>query len=172
MIEANDFIQEPEKQEVFRLGVVVELFSNKTAKIKFDGEETASQKQYAYLNNYSPVVGDRVVMAALSGTYIILGKLNYNNSPSNSGVFTSLNVSGDTTLGGSLKVTGALGFFGGAPHSRVLVGTLSSLQTFETADSTYSSNEVNMLNHIKTDLENMYEKLNDLIDALSDYKLI
>ena len=81
MIEPKELIPEPEQQEFVRLGVVVELFSNNTAKITFDGEDAASQKQYAYLNNYAPTVGDRVLMAAVSATYVILGKINYNVAP-------------------------------------------------------------------------------------------
>lgn len=81
MIKPEDLIQVPEKIEVFKLGTVAALFTNNTAKVKFDGEDTPSQKQYAYLNNYIPAVNDRVLMAAVAGTYIIFGKVKFKVSP-------------------------------------------------------------------------------------------
>lgn len=83
MITAEDLVLELEKEEskYFKLATVVELFENNTAKIKFDGEETVSEKQYAYLDSYIPTQNDRVLLGILGGTYVILGKVNYNVSP-------------------------------------------------------------------------------------------
>ncbi len=84
MITAEEFVLEindSEEQKNFKLGTVVELFTNKTAKIKFDGEDAPSEKQYAYLESYKPSKDDRVLLASLGGTYVILGKVNYNVSP-------------------------------------------------------------------------------------------
>ena len=64
-------------QGAFKLATVVSLFQNGTAKIQFDGEETPSDKEYAYLDSYLPESGDRVVLGAISGTYIILGRVRY-----------------------------------------------------------------------------------------------
>ena len=63
-------------QGAFKLATVVSLFQNGTAKIQFDGE-TPSDKEYAYLDSYFPETGDRVVLGAISGTYIILGRVRY-----------------------------------------------------------------------------------------------
>ena len=85
MITAEEFVLEIEPQEEsknFKLATVVELFENNTAKIQFDGEDTPSEKQYAYLASYTPKVSDRVLLGVLGGTYVILGKVNYNVSPS------------------------------------------------------------------------------------------
>ena len=86
MITAEELVIElnssEEKQSCFKLGTVVDLFDNNTAKVQFDGEDTPSEKQYAYLDSYIPGVGDRVLLGVLSGTYVILGKVNYNISPS------------------------------------------------------------------------------------------
>lgn len=85
MITAEELVQatEPEEgQNNFKLATVVELFDNDTAKIQFDGEDTPSEKQYAYLDSYTPKKDDRVLLGALGGTYVILGKVNYNVSPS------------------------------------------------------------------------------------------
>lgn len=84
MITTEDLVKEisiEDENNNFKLGEVVALFENDTAKIKFDGEEAPSEKQYAYIANYIPVTGDRVLLAVTGGTYIILGKINYNVSP-------------------------------------------------------------------------------------------
>lgn len=49
--------------------------SGTTGKVRFDGESTASEKQYKRLASYTPTNGDRVLLAAVSGTYVILGKI-------------------------------------------------------------------------------------------------
>ena len=85
MITAEEFVLElnnNEEQQSFKLAIVVALFENDTAKIKFDGEEGPSEKQYAYLNSYTPKISDRVLLGAMGGTYIILGKVNYGEKPS------------------------------------------------------------------------------------------
>jgi len=86
MITAEELVIElkddNERQSCFKLGTVVDLFEEiETAKVQFDGEDTPSEKEYAYLDSYIPKVGDRVLLAMVSGTYIILGKVNYNISP-------------------------------------------------------------------------------------------
>ena len=43
--------------------------------VKFYGETENSQKLYKYLSGYTPAAGDKVVMANIGGTYVILGKV-------------------------------------------------------------------------------------------------
>lgn len=84
MIYVEDLIESMEDQEesnIFKLGKVVELFSKGTAKVQFDGEEEPSEKEYAYLGDYLPKIDDRVLLASIANTYIILGKLSYNVAP-------------------------------------------------------------------------------------------
>lgn len=84
MITAEELVQATEtteEQKCFKLATVIDLFENATAKVLFDGEEEPSEKQYSYLDSYVPSVGDRALLGALGGTYIILGKINYNVSP-------------------------------------------------------------------------------------------
>ena len=80
-VEFLSTVEGGKQESPFRLGVVAALFPNSTAKIKFDGEETASEKQYAYLASYMPALNDRVLLAKTAGTYVILGKINYTESP-------------------------------------------------------------------------------------------
>ena len=85
MITTDELVELTEVQDQqnhFKLGAVVGLFGDGTAKVQFDGEETPSEKQYAYLDSYIPEAGDRVLFGVLGGTYVILGKVNYNVSPS------------------------------------------------------------------------------------------
>ena len=65
-----------------------------------------------------------------------------------------------------------LGLFGTSPVVKTSVTDPSAIVTTETADATYSTNEVNMLNNLKTDVTNLQSKLTALIDALQSYGLI
>lgn len=44
-------------------------------KIKIAAEDSAREKAYKRLSSYAPAVGDRVLIASISGTYVILGKV-------------------------------------------------------------------------------------------------
>lgn len=177
---AGEFLQQTNNQgpqTTFKLGTVDDLFPNGTAKVKFDGEETASEKQYAYLAEYAPTINDRVLLAYCGGTYIILDKIHYNVPPYDGstvtgGTFTTLNASGDATLDGSLKVSGNIAFFGGTPSAKSGVGNLQGIQTQETADATYNATEQSMLNHLKFDVNSLQISLNAVIQALRSYNLI
>ncbi len=123
MITAEELVQETEPQEAesdFKLGTVADLFENGTAKILFDGEETPSEKQYAYLSSYTPAKDGRVLLGAMGGTYIILGKVNYDVSPDveeeiDRYLFDlkqvimkkGLSLTGNADITGNLNVTGA-----------------------------------------------------------------
>ncbi len=128
MITAEELVLEisdNEEQKNFKLATVVELFDNDTAKIQFDGEDTPSEKQYAYLDSYVPSIEDRVLLGVLGGTYVILGKVNYNVSPSTEEeidrylfdlkqviIQKGLNVTGPTTLNSGATIVGNVGVNG------------------------------------------------------------
>lgn len=81
MINVNDFknlIREIVAEETkgltrFKIGTIANANGKPT--VKFAGESQPSQKRYSYLDSYTPTVNDRVLMAKVSGTYVILGKL-------------------------------------------------------------------------------------------------
>lgn len=78
MIQVEDFLKitkGPGKETVFRLGKIDPAYSSGRPKIIFDGETTASEKQYPRLASYTPVAGDRVLLAKVAGSYVILGKV-------------------------------------------------------------------------------------------------
>jgi len=136
---------QPEQKSQFTLATVTKLFGRGTAQITFDGEETPSEKEYAYLSSYHPSEGDRVVLADVAGTHIILGSINHKVEPSPE-VPKSINVSsvttssltvnsrayfsssdvnfnnGFTTNGftnnGSTNLKGSIGFFGKSPQNQ------------------------------------------------------
>jgi hypothetical protein len=64
-----------------------------------------------------------------------------------------------------------LGFFVKTPIAQQSLTILGSKTTTETADATYSSNEVNMLNHLKKDMQTLYTKVNGIMNKLIDYGL-
>jgi len=78
MIDAAELLQitgSSPQQNGYRLGKVDPAYSSGRPKIIFDGETTASGKQYPYLSSYTPAANDRVLLVAVAGSYIILGKI-------------------------------------------------------------------------------------------------
>lgn len=78
MIQVEEFLKitkGQEKETVFRLGKIDPLYSSGRPKIVFDGESIASAKQYPYLAPYTPAAGDRVLLAKVAGSYVIIGKV-------------------------------------------------------------------------------------------------
>lgn len=57
------------------LGTITAWTSGTGAKIRIDGEETATEKSYLWLAPYRPAVGDRVLIEEVGGQYVILGKV-------------------------------------------------------------------------------------------------
>lgn len=49
--------------------------------MRFEGEDTASDKTYTVVQSYRPTLGDRVVMLNISGTYIVLGSVGAPTTP-------------------------------------------------------------------------------------------
>lgn len=59
----------------FELGTIDTDYTSGRPRILFDGYTTTSIKEYAYLASYTPVAGDRVLLASVSGTYIVIDKI-------------------------------------------------------------------------------------------------
>lgn len=62
-------------EPLFRLGTVDLAYTSGLPKVKLDGDESVTVKQYSHIRNYSPTAGDRVMLALVGNTYIILGRL-------------------------------------------------------------------------------------------------
>ena len=54
---------------------VVDNVTNGRPYVRFYGETAASQKAYKYLQSYTPTAGDKVLVARVAKTYVILGKV-------------------------------------------------------------------------------------------------
>uniref|UniRef100_UPI0032611151 hypothetical protein n=1 Tax=Clostridium sp. NkU-1 TaxID=1095009 RepID=UPI0032611151 len=63
-----------EGEKAYRMAVVENVTGGRPY-IRFFGENMASQKPYKYLQSYTPVVGDKVLVARVAKTYVILGKV-------------------------------------------------------------------------------------------------
>lgn len=183
MITTDELVEmmESEQQSPFKLGTVVALFENGTAKIQFDGEEEASEKEYAYLASYSPEEGDRVLLASVAGTYIIFDKIKYKEKPESSGQLFRLegnvikadynmelkgwidalnNVSGGRSYFPSMRVDA---FAHTASPSSYRLGFFGYSPTYQRQVLTLSSS---------ADLSAVISRLNTLINALKAYGLI
>ena len=64
--------QEPHPQ--YRLATVVAVTANGVS-LQFEGEDTATDKEYTVMQQYAPKQGERVVTMYISGTYIALGSV-------------------------------------------------------------------------------------------------
>lgn len=62
------------RDSAFRMAVVTAV-QDGCPVIRFSGETKPSQKPYKRLAAYNPAVGDKVILAKLSGSYVILGKV-------------------------------------------------------------------------------------------------
>lgn len=60
-------------QPHYKIGTIASADGKPT--ITFAGESEPSGKGYTYLTSYNPKTGDRVLLARVKGTYVILGKL-------------------------------------------------------------------------------------------------
>jgi hypothetical protein len=79
MITADELVvlikQLSTNEKAFSLGVIQSDYSSGRPKVKFDGDTTASSKQYPYLSSYTPASNDRVLLANIGGSHVIIGKI-------------------------------------------------------------------------------------------------
>ncbi|WP_143318930.1 hypothetical protein [Clostridium sp. HBUAS56010] len=80
MIYGNPGEQLDELKEIFapevgyRMAVVDSIMGGRPY-IRFYGEDVSSQKPYKYLHSYTPAKGDKVLVARVGKSYVILGKV-------------------------------------------------------------------------------------------------
>lgn len=58
----------------YRLAEVIDVEFGKPL-LRFSGEKQESQKEYKFLASYAPQARDKVLLARMGKTYIILGKI-------------------------------------------------------------------------------------------------
>lgn len=81
-----------------RIATVVDFFESGAAKVRFDGEDKASEKEYPYMKHCIPAKGDRVYMRAFAESYIIDGVILFETAPQK---FDG--IEGDFNVGGTLN---------------------------------------------------------------------
>lgn len=59
----------------FSLGTIASPYTSGKPRVLFDGEDVATSKGYNFVQAYTPVAGDRVLLSNLSGTHVILGSV-------------------------------------------------------------------------------------------------
>ena len=65
-----------------KIATVIGFFEEtKGPQIQFDGEENPAEKEYPYLLSYTPNVDDKVFCLEFGESYIIIGKVNYQEEP-------------------------------------------------------------------------------------------
>jgi hypothetical protein len=62
-------------QKSYSLGKIASNHTSGKPQIVFDGETVASIKRYPYLSSYTPVANDRVLLANVGGSHVVLGKI-------------------------------------------------------------------------------------------------
>ena len=65
----RDVVQEEKDRPPFAIGKL-ESFDGR---VRFDGEQRATTKRYKMLDTYTPAIGQRVLLARVKGSYVILG---------------------------------------------------------------------------------------------------
>lgn len=69
----NPFLmQESAKGELFRLGTISSYSSSTGALVRFDGEDSASDKRYKANTSGSYSSGTRVLCARVGGTWVVI----------------------------------------------------------------------------------------------------
>lgn len=56
------------------IGTVSTITAGKCS-VVIDGETQPTNKKYKTLSSYTPATGDRVLIAEIAGSYVILGKI-------------------------------------------------------------------------------------------------
>lgn len=61
--------------DIIKFGTIPGSYVAGRPTIQFDGESTASTKQYPYLSSYAPTAGHRVALIRAGHTWLILGRM-------------------------------------------------------------------------------------------------
>lgn len=98
------------------LGTIKSVIFETGVTVLIDGETEPTAKKYMWLAPYRPAVGDRVLIAEVSGSYVILGKIcdSYLDSRA---TFLRNNVNNPDNGMVSFGITGGELYFGLAPYN-------------------------------------------------------
>lgn len=122
----------------FKLGTVdpayvASTFPGTLPKVTFDGESTVSGKLYPVMSPYWPQPSDRVVLAPIGNTYLILGPVDYDTA---------------AYLGGSVKVVGNI---------TTENGEFQALRTTNTDTAFYSKTDADSIGRFLARVDGLME---------------
>ena len=70
-----DIIKNNNEESIFKLGKISSTYTTGRPSVLFDGETTPSIKTYPYIGSYIPQANERVLLARIASSFIILGKI-------------------------------------------------------------------------------------------------
>jgi hypothetical protein len=70
-----EIVRRSANQPIFRLGTIPAGYSGGRPQVQFDGENAPSARTWPYLASYTPAAGDRVLVAMVGSSGVVLGKV-------------------------------------------------------------------------------------------------
>lgn len=124
-----------DKEKVFRIGNISSTYSSGLPKVLLDGDDGVGDVVYPHLFSYAPSANDRVLLIRFGTTYLILGKINNDGSPSGGG-----GVGGTSVDWGN--VTGKPSTFTPSAHTHSWSDVTGKPSTFTPSTHTHAISDV------------------------------
>lgn len=72
---AEDYLRDQQQRQpdAFKLGKIDPVYVSGRPRVLFDGETVVGSKMYPYMDSYTPTANQRVLLAKVSGSYVIIG---------------------------------------------------------------------------------------------------
>lgn len=163
-----------------KLSLFVEYDSNPNLQFKNNSNQTAtlyiSDSEFGLLNSAVPfyisgaaTVSGKLTAHTFEGNTITGANDLYLESGSGGAVMLNNLSERNVRVGGGSSY---VGFYGATGVQQQTATYMGSLATTETAGGTYSSNEQNMLTHIKSDLGDLRVKVNGILSKFDNLNLL
>lgn len=124
-------------EKTFRLGKVSPTYTSGLPKVLLDGDDGVGDVTYPHLFSYAPSANDRVLLIRFGTSYLILGKINNDGSPSGGG-----------SVGGTIdwgNVTGKPSTFAPSAHTHSWFDISGKPTTFTPETHTHAISDVTNL---------------------------
>lgn len=97
------------------LGTITTWRNRSGVTLTIDGEDTPTTKRYMWLSSYLPIVGDRVLVEEIGGSYVIIGKVTNDRTASAQALYTWNNIGDHDNGYVSFGIKGGDLYFGLVP---------------------------------------------------------
>lgn len=124
-------------EKTFRLGKISPTYTSGLPKVLLDGDDGVGDVTYPHLFSYAPSANDRVLLIRFGTSYLILGKINNDGSPSGGG-----------SVGGTIdwgNVTGKPSTFAPSAHTHSWFDISGKPSTFTPEAHTHAISDVTNL---------------------------